>query len=894
MNWKNSWWIKEQWKELAKQEVKKFLSKKILLWIWSVFLNFFIFIVIFSWIFVIWLAIYSTISSIWWDWWFNQDNWSIAVKLMNETTLLWWYKNDTPYWWPITWQAKIDVTLADHATYSWYRLTKFHVSSAIDMQEIWWTHWSEKHVKDVIVKIMSWDYNNVSTFHDWEQESEEIIEVEELWWNKWRVEWLNDQYKKYKSDWDFSYFRNFKNWSSTSNATWVTWRYTYPFFIYSTISWTVRNINSRSWCFSVDWQDYAVWFCHYWDLNISEWDEVWAWQILWTMWMRWHTFWAHIHYEIAEYWDSSDFYFIWSTTATKWKSTLKANEMKQMMLWWKIVSDWKWMYYFDHVWTNIQCLQNDCWDNWSKKDLAWDHDWKWDETRPWELWIYIDKTIWIVKQNHNVKENVLYAIFEKEWVPKDRSWPMKQYYLAADWWVWLFQLQEPAKADWTIDRDLVKEYADYVWTVQWFPSMSWEEVKTRNYNGTWCNQWYTLWWKWWTQSSPVWAYYEKSHYLFPWKKKHYKNVFAVDSKEDVLKLWCNLERDRRFDFNDAIVIFDKKIWDKSASCDHLLINKNMNAKFPSWKEYTRDSYEFWVCTVLAYNWFTARWSQPYFFSHYIKFKEDIENWKDTLAECNRVAPKTNCWYAYEYAKRYIKAQQNWWNYWDYFTKDSKWNWQEGSKHKQKVEWDKLKNEKDKWKNIEWIENHKYDLETDSSLTKFVWKEISFKDKKYVPQVIKAEYWANLSWDRDHFWRKEAIDALNKAAEQFKKDNWEKMYIVSSYRSYDYQHKRRYVDWCKPEDCAEPWFSEHQTWLTFDLWSASNESTWKSDKKLAKRYEWMKKNMHKYWFTQSYLKWLSIDWYNVEPWHWRYVWIELATFLKEKDLSFTQYYYWIKK
>lgn len=54
---------------------------------------------------------------------------------------------------------------------------------------------------------------------------------------------------------------------------------------------------------------------------------------------------------------------------------------------------------------------------------------------------------------------------------------------------------------------------------------------------------------------------------------------------------------------------------------------------------------------------------------------------------------------------------------------------------------------------------------------------------------------------------------------------------------------------------------------------------------------MRENAHRYGWTQSYQKGPIIDGYEIEPWHWRYVGEEMATFLKEMNLSYTQLLRW---
>ncbi len=185
---------------------------------------------------------------------------------------------------------------------------------------------------------------------------------------------------------------------------------------------------------------------------------------------------------------------------------------------------------------------------------------------------------------------------------------------------------------------------------------------------------------------------------------------------------------------------------------------------------------------------------------------------------------------------------------------------------------------------------KYDLETDSSLQKFVTSTIPFNDISYVPQnleKISSDFVFDTKW-----WNQTLVsvanEALQKMAEKFFNETWEKVSVVSAYRSYEYQVgiKSR---WCPDNLCAKAWYSEHQTWLVVDLWSASSEKEWKTNKKLQKYFSWLNQNAHKFWFTNSYQKWVAVDWYEIEPWHWRYVWVELATYLKQKWLTFAEFY-----
>lgn len=183
-----------------------------------------------------------------------------------------------------------------------------------------------------------------------------------------------------------------------------------------------------------------------------------------------------------------------------------------------------------------------------------------------------------------------------------------------------------------------------------------------------------------------------------------------------------------------------------------------------------------------------------------------------------------------------------------------------------------------------------DLKSDDSLQTFVTSNISFNDKTYIPKNL-----VNIRWDYiyDAKWwtqllRKEAKEWLDLLSKAFYEKFSKKLVIVSAYRSYEYQVwiKSR---GCPDNLCAKAWFSEHQTWLAFDIFEASTNDSWKSNNTLNSYYDWLSKNAHFYGFHNTYQKWLKIDGYEIEPWHWRYVWVELATYLYENNLTFAEFY-----
>lgn len=182
-----------------------------------------------------------------------------------------------------------------------------------------------------------------------------------------------------------------------------------------------------------------------------------------------------------------------------------------------------------------------------------------------------------------------------------------------------------------------------------------------------------------------------------------------------------------------------------------------------------------------------------------------------------------------------------------------------------------------------------DLYTDDSITKFVNSEVSFNNKAYVPSNLvrfSSNYVADGKWYGTL--RAEIIPHLEDLAKEFYQEFGTKLLINSSYRSYSYQLgiKQR---GCPDNLCAKAGFSEHQSGLAFDIFSISNQATWKNNATLWKYYTWLDKNAHKYGFHNTYQKGLEIDGYEIEPWHWRYLGVDLASYLHENKITIAEFY-----
>ena len=188
-----------------------------------------------------------------------------------------------------------------------------------------------------------------------------------------------------------------------------------------------------------------------------------------------------------------------------------------------------------------------------------------------------------------------------------------------------------------------------------------------------------------------------------------------------------------------------------------------------------------------------------------------------------------------------------------------------------------------------------DITSDESITKFVNNRVHFETLSYIPEnlekissdyIYDAKWWSTLM-------RRDANLALQQMGQAFFEVFSKKMAVVSWYRSYAYQAGIK-ARWCPDNLCAKAWYSEHQSGLGIDFWSASTQEIWNSDTTLSKYYQWLSENAHLYGFHNTYQKGIEIDGYEIEPWHWRYLWVDLATYLRDNDMTFAEFYNKYKK
>lgn len=120
-------------------------------------------------------------------------------------------------------------------------------------------------------------------------------------------------------------------------------------------------------------------------------------------------------------------------------------------------------------------------------------------------------------------------------------------------------------------------------------------------------------------------------------------------------------------------------------------------------------------------------------------------------------------------------------------------------------------------------------------------------------------------------------------------------IVSAYRSYP-QQQRVWDQWYAEygerarDISAIPGTSEHQLGTTVDFGSPEHSHRFYTTFYLTSEGRWLAEHAHRYGFVLSYPRDAvgGLSTYEYEPWHFRYVGVEFATYLVEKNMTLLQY------
>lgn len=138
--------------------------------------------------------------------------------------------------------------------------------------------------------------------------------------------------------------------------------------------------------------------------------------------------------------------------------------------------------------------------------------------------------------------------------------------------------------------------------------------------------------------------------------------------------------------------------------------------------------------------------------------------------------------------------------------------------------------------------------------------------------------------------KTMIDAFVTMAEALNTETGLNIYANSAYRSFSEQEKtyNTYLDLYGEKYVynyvSYPGFSEHQTGLCVDIKAGSKNTFAGTDES-----KWLKNNAYKYGFILRYTSAnQEITGYRSEEWHYRYVGIEAAKYIKENNITLEEY------
>ncbi len=142
--------------------------------------------------------------------------------------------------------------------------------------------------------------------------------------------------------------------------------------------------------------------------------------------------------------------------------------------------------------------------------------------------------------------------------------------------------------------------------------------------------------------------------------------------------------------------------------------------------------------------------------------------------------------------------------------------------------------------------------------------------------------------RGHKIKKAASEPLMKMIDAARADGLN-LLVISGYRTESTQRglfnnsvKRHGMDHALIYS-AKPGYSEHQLGLAVDL-NSTEESFDQT-----KEYKWLKANSYKYGFIERYPKGKEfITGYGYEPWHYRYLGVDLATKVYTENVTYEEY------
>lgn len=175
-------------------------------------------------------------------------------------------------------------------------------------------------------------------------------------------------------------------------------------------------------------------------------------------------------------------------------------------------------------------------------------------------------------------------------------------------------------------------------------------------------------------------------------------------------------------------------------------------------------------------------------------------------------------------------------------------------------------------------------------TKYRGEVLLVNDQNRLPSNYVPEGLVNLFSSRHSFrlanseiqLTRETYEAAERMFHAAEEQNLNGYIITSGYRSYERQAEV-YAQ-SEPGKAQQPGASEHQTGLAFDVTTETSngfEST--------PQYAWLSQHAHEYGFIQRYpANKADITGISYEPWHYRYVGVEVATRIHNTGMTLEEF------
>ena len=166
----------------------------------------------------------------------------------------------------------------------------------------------------------------------------------------------------------------------------------------------------------------------------------------------------------------------------------------------------------------------------------------------------------------------------------------------------------------------------------------------------------------------------------------------------------------------------------------------------------------------------------------------------------------------------------------------------------------------------------------------------FLNENFIPmKLTKVDDEYVLPGKKEQYFHGDAVEFLTDLLDEAKEDGYD-IKIVSAYRSFDEQEdvKGQFTQIYGSGSnafSADQGYSEHQLGTTVDLTDPVTNGAYLSFANTPE-YQWLLENAHRFGFILSYPE--GNNFYIFEPWHWRFVGVDLAKDLHRENAHFYEW------